>query len=275
MINFEAKSGQHFKSEMRTHTTKTMILVPLVSGLLLGYTAGCNRSTQPSSKSGTNTDSGRTSGAQTNGGVKLFPVDEAANDPSFLEFRKELITALERKDVQFIRSVLDPGIRNTFGDDGGVNEFFEIWKPEQPDSPLWPGLSIILSMGGTFEDYEGKRSFCAPYVFSAWERIEKNLADPDSAFTHAAIVGENVELKRSPDATAEALATLAYDVVKVDYEKSIREPNKETLAWVKVTTLDGKEGYVLARSVRSPIDYRACFEKSGSRWRMTALIAGD
>jgi hypothetical protein len=249
-----------------------------IASMLFGCMTGCQRSAELTNRNTAQTGSAQSSpvpGTNSGTGLKLLPVDEAPNDPSFLVFRKELITAIERKDLQFVQSILDPGIRNTFGDDGGVKEFFEIWKPEQPDSPLWTGLKIILSMGGTFEEYEGKRSFCAPYVFSAWERIEKNLPDADSAFTHAAIVGENVELRRSPDAAAEVVATLAYDVVKVDYEKSIRERNKETFAWVKLTTLDGKDGYVLAQHVRSPIDYRACFEKSGDRWRMTALIAGD
>jgi hypothetical protein len=39
--------------------------------------------------------------------------------------------------------------------------------------------------------------------------------------------------------------------------------------------LDGKTGYVTSRLVRSPIDYRAMFNKIGGRWQMTFFAAGD
>jgi hypothetical protein len=39
--------------------------------------------------------------------------------------------------------------------------------------------------------------------------------------------------------------------------------------------LGGKKGFVKAEFVRSPIDYRAIFEKKGRNWKLTAFVAGD
>jgi hypothetical protein len=35
------------------------------------------------------------------------------------------------------------------------------------------------------------------------------------------------------------------------------------------------QGFVALQYIRSPVDYRAYFQKSGGRWRMTLFIAGD
>jgi hypothetical protein len=45
--------------------------------------------------------------------------------------------------------------------------------------------------------------------------------------------------------------------------------------WRRVKTEDGESGYVAARDVRSPIDYRAAFEKVDGRWMMTFFVVGD
>ena len=45
--------------------------------------------------------------------------------------------------------------------------------------------------------------------------------------------------------------------------------------WLKVETLGGKKGFVNAKFVRSPIDYRAIFEKKSRSWKMTAFVSGD
>jgi hypothetical protein len=44
---------------------------------------------------------------------------------------------------------------------------------------------------------------------------------------------------------------------------------------LKVETLSGKKGFIKAKYVRSPIDYRAIFEKNNGKWKMGAFISGD
>ena len=67
-------------------------------------------------------------------------------------------------------------------------------------------------------------------------------------------------------ATAPVLAYLSYEVVTlVDYGSP----------WRKVQLADGRTGYVTFPAFRSPIGYRAYFEKRDGRWQMRIFIAGD
>lgn len=208
--------------------------------------------------------------------LKLYPVDEGARDPSFASFREKLLEAAKKRDMEFVLSIVDPRIQNSFGGDGGVNEFKQYWKIEQPGSELWDELAAILSLGGSFTKSEAGLEFCAPYVYSTWSSIQNHVSEADGIPRHAAIVRENVELRREPKESAVVLGLLSYDVVKVDYEHSIPDgERRERFAWVKVLTRNGKEGYVAGRNVRSPLDHRACFRQQNETWRITALVAGD
>jgi hypothetical protein len=204
--------------------------------------------------------------------IKLYPVDEGDRDPTFLIFRQRLLEAVKKRDAKYIRTILDPHITNTFGGDGGIDEFFERWKPESKETGLWEELTTILTLGGSFQE-QGKPIFCAPYVFSRWDSIESYLTDTEASY--AAIIGDGVKLRSAANNSSEVKAELHYDVVKLDYKNSVREPLKEKYAWLNVVTLAGERGYVSARFVRDPLDYRACFEKSGETWYMTHFVAGD
>lgn len=200
---------------------------------------------------------------------KLYPVDEGSKDSSFKAFREKLLEAARKRDKQFIVSILDPKIQNSFGSDGGLKEFQERWKLDSPDSELWNTLITILSLGGSFVASEGEMTFCAPYVFSRWPH---NF----DSFKYAAITGKNVRLRMQPNSTAPVVITLSYDIVKTDYEESMPEKaGSDSYTWVRVTTLTGTKGYISGKYVRSPIDYRACFSKANGKWVMTVLVAGD
>ena len=208
--------------------------------------------------------------------LKLPPVDEADRDPSFVAFRAKLLEAVEKKDATFVLSILDRSIINSFGGNGGVEEFKEQWKLDQPDSELWTELKTILSLGGSFVKDSGEISqFCAPYVYSTWDRVEGKVPELDDAPSYGAIVGDKVALRREPREDSETIATLSYDVVTVDYERSIAESKEGQFAWLNVATVDGKQGFVKQNEFRGPIEYRACFTKTGKEWKMTVLVAGD
>jgi hypothetical protein len=180
------------------------------------------------------------------GGVKLTPVDEADRDPSLAAFREKLLEAVEKKDATFVLSILDRSIINSFGGDGGIDEFKAQWKPDQPDSELWAELKTLLSLGGSFVKDSGETSqFCAPYVYSTWDRVEGKVPELDDVPAYGAIVGDRIALRREPRDDSDAIATLSYDVVAVDYEKSIAEKDKEgQFTWLNAATMDGKQGFV-------------------------------
>ncbi len=199
--------------------------------------------------------------------IKLLPVNEGASDPSWIRFNARLLAAIEKRDQKFVLGVVDEKIRNISGKDG-IAEFRKLWALRSADSPLWVELPKLLFLGGVFVKREKNvNEYCAPYVHFKW---------PDNAPADAsgAILAKEALMKAKPSAAAETLRTLSHDLVKVlDWEVADEEKeNKQK--WVKIQTGAGA-GYVPEEQIRSPLEYRACFVKSGTNWRMTELEAGE
>jgi len=184
-------------------------------------------------------------------GPKLELVDEAANDPSFAEYRAKLLAAVRARDTKAVLAMSDPHIRTTFGSDGDATELEKVLTED-----LWRELEEILELGGNFR--EGM--FWAPYVYSAWP-------ESHDAFETFAVIADDVPLRATADANAPAIATLSRDLVT-------RAADPEN-GWQKVTLADGRSGFVKTTFLRSPVDYRAGFSRDANGWRMTALVAGD
>lgn len=190
-------------------------------------------------------------------GPKLAFVDEGAKDPEFAAFRQRLLEAVERRDRDAVLGFAHPNIRTSFGAAGGRAD---LGRKLDQDPELWQQLESILSMGGTFRSGGGKRAFWAPYVYSAFPE------DRD-AFTTFAVVEDAVPLREKPSVDARVLATLSRDLVTA-------HPG-ESVDWIEVETADSRKGWVERQFVRSPVDYRAGFGKTGQGWKMDALVAGD
>ena len=200
---------------------------------------------------------------------QVLPVDEGKMNASFKSFREKLIQAVEKRDVKYVVGILDPAIVNSFGGNGGIKEFKKVWKIDSPTSELWNELLIVLKGGGSFFKKENNNLFCAPYSF-------KQFPEDLDAFEYQLIFDNNVNLRARPDLKAGTVAQLSYNVVKVDYENSVADKNKVgEYLWLKVETLGGKKGFVSAKFVRGPVDYRACFEKKNGKWKMITFVAGD
>lgn len=199
--------------------------------------------------------------------IKLPPVDEAAGDATWVRFKARLLDALARRDQKFVISVIDGKIRNTSDKDGSA-EFRRLWEPHSAVSPLWLELPKILFLGGAFVKRDkAPAEFCAPYVHYKW---------PDNAPADAsgAIIAREVLVKARPSSAAETRLALSYDLVKVLDWEIADEDKTSTQKWVQIQTRAGA-GYVPEEQVRSPLEFRACFVKSGALWRMTALEVGE
>ena len=201
-------------------------------------------------------------------GTKLFPIDESAKDPSFVEFRNELMRAAANRNVEFIVSVLEPRVVNDFGGEGGIEEFKAKWSPDKPESKLWETLRLILSMGGSYYASDPEPEFWAPYVYSRWPK------EFDS-FEYAAATAARVRVRSRPDFNAPVVATLSFDVVKFGNQDWLPMAEAGPNSWVKIVTLRGIEGYVSSRYVRSPIDYRIGFVRKSGKWSIKVFVAGD
>jgi hypothetical protein len=193
-------------------------------------------------------------------GQTLRPVDEGATDPSFAAYRASLLEAVRQRDTEKLIAALDPNIRTSFGGDGKIEGFRKQWSPEKKDSPVWAELETILTNGGTFLKDSKKTAFWAPYVYSAWP-------DGIDAFEYGAVMGENIPLRDSPSDTAKTIGLLSHNIVKLSRE--------EKSGFTRVEATDGQPGWVRRNQVRSPIGYRAGFNKLPSGWKMTGLVAGD
>lgn len=202
--------------------------------------------------------------------IQVMPVDEARTDASFLAFREKFIAAVKRRDVKFLLNTLDRDIKGSFGGHSGIADFKTLWKLDRPnESDLWNELLTVLTNGGSFSKESKTREFCAPY---SWTVFPSDL----DAFEDQLIFGNNVNLRAQPELKAPVVAQLSYNVVKVDYENSVKKPQSENdYEWLKVATLGGKKGFVNADFVRSNVDYRGCFEKQSGKWKMTFFLAGD
>ncbi len=198
------------------------------------------------------------------------PVDEAAEDASFLAFRDKLTAAAERKDAAFILSILDPKISLSFGGDSGIADFKRIWKINSKNSPFWKEFLTVIKNGGTWwREKSAAKLFYAPYTFNSFPE------DLD-AFTHEVVLGSNVNLRAGPSTDSRVIAQLSYNIVTAETDPETEAGKiRETRGWSKVKTLGGISGWIKNEFLRSPIDYRAGFEKKRGAWKMVAFIAGD
>ena len=188
----------------------------------------------------------------------VLPLDEAARDPEFFAFRARLQRAAAAHDTAAVMGVVAPRVLNSFGGDGGLEEFREQWGIANPEkSELWSVLGFVLAMGGRFD---GDTSFYAPYTFGS---------TPIDGFEALIVLGRNVMVRAEPDARSAAIDTVSFEAITKWRDKS------STGGWEPVRTSKQRTGWVLQQYLRSPIDYRAGFIRRQGRWWLRALVAGD
>jgi hypothetical protein len=193
--------------------------------------------------------------------LKLQPVDEAGEDPAFLAFRDDLLAAVRRRDLEAVVAVASEDIKLSFGGSYG-RETFREWLVEDDTGSgvsYWQELERAISLGGIFE---GPESFCTPYIFC----LEVPGCDTCDPYETLIATSDRAAVYAAPDRNAAVVAHLSFSVVRA---------LDDGFPWRKIALPGGGTGYVTAPEFRSPIDYRARFEKRAGRWLMTLFIAGD
>ena len=192
---------------------------------------------------------------------KIEPHDEALTDVSWAVFRARLLTAIEKRDRQFVLGVLDPNIRNGADAPRGIAEFRKQWHLDDNNSPFWQEMTSALSLGSAWLTREKKvRELCAPYVLAKWpEHVEPTH--------HGVIIAREALVKSEPSSAAATFATLSYQIVPVpDWEVNDRDASSKQ-KWVKIL-VNGLSGYVPEEQIRSPIEHAACFVRTENGWRL-------
>ena len=189
----------------------------------------------------------------------FLPVDEAGSRPDFFSFRAQLQRAIARHDTAALLAIVHPQIKNSFGDNDGIDEFRTMWNIGAADSEIWGLLGTVLGLGGSFHE---DNTFVAPYVFSRWP----GRIDP---FDHVAVIGSDVRVRSQPNADAPVIAAMSFTILPV------ARSDVEVEGWTAVRVEGKRSGYIVSQFVRSPIDYRAIFRYESRQWKLVTLVAGD
>lgn len=203
---------------------------------------------------------------------KLNPVDEALKDTSFFIFRETLLKAIRQKDAFGLLEKTSQNIKYSFGEDGGLAGFVQLWELDSPEgierSLIWDKLENVLTKGGSFGD--GGKTFTAPYHYGLFP-------DEYDAFTHGVVIGTGVRMRTAPDLRAPVVKSVSYEIIEIVGETATFETiGGEEYPWVQVKLLDGREGYIWGKFIGSPIDFRAGFsEQADGSWLMHFFVAGD
>jgi hypothetical protein len=197
--------------------------------------------------------------------TRLIPVDEGAKDPSFVQFRNELKAVIARKDAAKLFQYLASDIHLSFGGDYGGPEFHKMWKPFDKDTKVWNVLSLIVDNGGKFVVPGG---FAAPYAYAAFP-------EGFDAFTSVVVTNPRAVLREKPNAGARVIRELDFDILEVVNSSGKMQHEAGPNDWDEVKHASGQRGFVLSSDIRSPVEYRAIFEKRKGKWVMQTLIAGD
>ena len=207
-------------------------------------------------------------GGAKNHRTQLYPIDEAEQDSSLVRFRTRVVEIVQARDAVALTSVLDAGVRSSFGGEGGIPEFQEFYGLNDPTSVFWTDFERVLSLGGAFVPGElpGEAEFCAPYVAARFQ--DRDDDHEDQEWNWVAVLGEQVVLHAGPQASARPVGVLTYDIVRV----LTSQPWPE---WLPIDAPSVGRGFVHLEDVRSPFDYRAYFTRRGGRWVISAFVGGD
>ena len=198
-------------------------------------------------------------------GQRLAPVDEGPRDPSFVAFRKELKDVIARKDAAKLFHYLASDIHLSFGGDYGGPAFHQMWKPFDKDTKVWSVLSLIVDNGGKFVVPGG---FAAPYAYAAFPE------DLDS-FEYVVVTNPAAVLRDQPNTTARVIRKLDHDILELVKSSGKMQHEAGPNDWDEVKAATGQRGFVLSADIRSPVEYRAIFEKRKGKWVIQTLVAGD
>jgi hypothetical protein len=150
---------------------------------------------------------------------------------------------------------------------------FEQWLINVPHAEDWAHLDRALSLGGAFTTtrgaVEGRREFCAPYVFA---RSATHADVPEIVQGEGlpwAIVTRQVAVHAKPDLKSAVLGYVSYVLVQAD-NLNAYDPADPQVRW-QVLYLPGDQvAYVRAETIQDPQGPSVCFAKVSGQWMVSA-----
>ena len=126
---------------------------------------------------------------------------------------------------------------------------------------MWNALADFLSLGFIREH---PNLYLSPYL--VW-RFPNGL----NRAAHLVVVRDRAPLREAPSLDAKPVALLSFEIVR-----QLSRPEGDSLVrWVRVSTLDGRSGFMSMRDVMSPMMPRAQFGQRRGRWLLIALESDE
>lgn len=205
--------------------------------------------------------------------LTVAPVDEAALEPTFGEYRRAFLQALATRDAEQTIEMVHPDLRKEV--------FVEHLRRGRSfaggeESSAWRELEKAVSQGGAFTTTEGavsgRREFCAPYAYVRYPRLSPVLSEIGEAEPWV-VMGRNVAVRRSPSIKAAVIARVSYAVLPVD-DRDAPDESGGPIVWQGVYLPNGWYGFVADDLLWGKRDYHACFAQVDGRWFLTKFARG-
>ena len=193
----------------------------------------------------------------------LLPTDESSFRSDFSNFKDNMITAIINHDTNFIYSILDSSILNSFGGNGGINEFKTMWKIEDDSSRFWSLFKESFELGGTFSD--DTLTFAFPY-------LSTTFPGKYDSFFYGALIRENTNIYLSPNKDSKFHSASYTIFIFLQWSDLNSSPHED---FIPILVSKDRYGFVHKSDFRSPIDYRGQFIYKNNAWKLKSFVAGD
>ena len=82
-------------------------------------------------------------------------------------------------------------------------------------------------------------------------------------------IGSGIRVRGAPNIDSNVVGSLDFSIVE------LAEPLAADAKWVQVKLSEDRTGFVDAKLLRSPVEYRINFAKMEGRWQIVFFLAGD
>jgi len=195
--------------------------------------------------------------------VVIAPPASGAADPALAAVIDTLVKAAEARDFAPFEAAMTPEATASYGGDVGPAGFKAVYDVDSPQSPFWPAFLAAAKLGGVSEQDD---LYTLPYTAGA-------LPDEADPYLSVIAIGDRTALYAEPRPDAKVIADVTHQLLEqVDVEPEDYEKTGPDYIHVKV---EAGTGYVKVTEARSPLDYRAVFQKIDGAWKLVAFVAGD
>lgn len=197
----------------------------------------------------------------------------------FSQFRQRLLEAVKRKNGNFVRALVTPQTKWSWGSILNLNTS----RIDDPQSPFWQNMEKAVAAGCTVEpnaDVPEKEPGSDVWV------CPDTAAKPIYNFgwrEQVAILGARVNLRAEPSTKSAIVGVVSSkELLQFDSETftnsslQIQESVSSFEGWTPVILNDGKRGWVQNNFVYyESRDFRASFVFSRGQWRLRYFMRGD